>query len=329
MKFEYDVFLSHALTDKPKARELAERLRAAGLRVWFDEWVIQPGDSIPLAIERGLESSRALLLLVTQATFESEWVTIERHTALFRDPTNQHRRFIPVRIDSCDLPSSLTHCHIVDWDDFKIDVLQQSPANRSESVISPDKMSHASAGGHIIAAVAAVAVVAVIAVLLAMSHRPRTSEWTLEDRFEFHEFSQKPKMSATFFVRLRDDDVVPTLIVHNTGPSCLIQDITFLVGEAASVQVDYGLKVVNYSALSGGGKPVTSLDGVAILKSQSYTMIQGRGLGVHFAKIAKLIADRNEESSTISFKIDATTFTIESVAWRLVTLDELDAIAHY
>ena len=32
-------------------RRLAERLRGAGLRVWFDEWSIKPGDDIYLAIE--------------------------------------------------------------------------------------------------------------------------------------------------------------------------------------------------------------------------------------------------------------------------------------
>ena len=35
--FNYDVFLSHNLADKPRVRRLAERLRAAGARVWFDE----------------------------------------------------------------------------------------------------------------------------------------------------------------------------------------------------------------------------------------------------------------------------------------------------
>jgi hypothetical protein len=29
--------------------------------VWFDEWVIQPDDSIPLAIEQVLESSPSLV----------------------------------------------------------------------------------------------------------------------------------------------------------------------------------------------------------------------------------------------------------------------------
>jgi len=56
--FQYDVFLSHNSADKPRVRALAERLRSAGLRVWFDEWVIKPGDDIYLSIERGLEAAR-------------------------------------------------------------------------------------------------------------------------------------------------------------------------------------------------------------------------------------------------------------------------------
>jgi TIR domain len=55
-RFAYDVFLSHTSKDKPAVRELAERLKQDGLRVWLDEWVIQPGDSIPLKIEQGLET---------------------------------------------------------------------------------------------------------------------------------------------------------------------------------------------------------------------------------------------------------------------------------
>ena len=60
--FQYDVFLSHSSGDKPQVRRLAERLRAAGLRVWFAQWVIRPGDDIYLAIERGLKASRTLVL---------------------------------------------------------------------------------------------------------------------------------------------------------------------------------------------------------------------------------------------------------------------------
>jgi hypothetical protein len=60
--FPCDVFLSHSAKDKAVVRALAERLRKDGLKVWFDEWVLKPGDSIPAKIEAGLEHSRVLVL---------------------------------------------------------------------------------------------------------------------------------------------------------------------------------------------------------------------------------------------------------------------------
>ena len=45
-EFPYDVFLSHSAQDQAVVRPLAERLRADGVKVWFDEWVLKPGDSI-------------------------------------------------------------------------------------------------------------------------------------------------------------------------------------------------------------------------------------------------------------------------------------------
>ncbi|MEY4352428.1 MAG: hypothetical protein RLZZ609_669 [Cyanobacteriota bacterium] len=81
--FRYDVFLSHGSADKPVVRELAERLRAAGLRVWLDEWTIQPGVRITLAIGEGLEHSAVLLFCMSAHSFGSDWATLEGHTALF------------------------------------------------------------------------------------------------------------------------------------------------------------------------------------------------------------------------------------------------------
>ena len=45
--FKWDVFLSHSSDDKNIVRDIANRLKDDGVRVWFDEWEIQPGDSIP------------------------------------------------------------------------------------------------------------------------------------------------------------------------------------------------------------------------------------------------------------------------------------------
>ncbi|MBW2663182.1 MAG: TIR domain-containing protein [Deltaproteobacteria bacterium] len=114
-KFAYDVFMSHSSKDKPAVRELAKRLKADGLCVWFDEWEIKPGDMIGLKIEQALEQSRALVLVMSANAFASDWVSLERHSAIFRDPTNTQRRFIPLRLDDAEIKDTLKQFAYVDW----------------------------------------------------------------------------------------------------------------------------------------------------------------------------------------------------------------------
>ncbi|MFN0054223.1 MAG: TIR domain-containing protein [Planctomycetales bacterium] len=101
-RFTYDVFLSHSSRDKAKARQVAEKLHQMGLRVWFDEWSIIPGQLIGKAIDEGLEQSRILVLAMSKASFDSDWVTLETQAALFRDPINRERRFVPVCLDTLE-----------------------------------------------------------------------------------------------------------------------------------------------------------------------------------------------------------------------------------
>jgi len=112
---EFDVFLSHNSNDKPQVRRLAERLKAAGLRVWFDGWTIAPGDIIALKVDEGLEQSRVLLLCISPNALASGWVALERSTAIHRDPSNAGRRFIPLLLADCDLPDTLRRYKYVDF----------------------------------------------------------------------------------------------------------------------------------------------------------------------------------------------------------------------
>jgi hypothetical protein len=95
--FAFDVFLSHSSKDKAVVRPLAERLRKDGVKVWFDEWEIMPGDSIPAKIEEGLEHSRVLVLCMSANAFGSDWAQLESGTFRFRDPLNKERRFTFLR----------------------------------------------------------------------------------------------------------------------------------------------------------------------------------------------------------------------------------------
>jgi hypothetical protein len=106
-QFLYDVFLSHSAKDKAVVRRLAERLRGDGLKVWFDEWVLKPGDSIPAKIEEGLEHSRVLVLCMSAQAFGSDWAQLEAGTFGFRDPLNRERRIIPLRLDDAPIKGSL------------------------------------------------------------------------------------------------------------------------------------------------------------------------------------------------------------------------------
>ncbi len=114
-EFQFDVFLSHNSQDKPRVRKLAERLRQAGLRVWFDDWVIKLGDIVCLKVDEGLEQSRVLVLCISPAALKSGWVDLERSTAVHRDPANEGRRFIPLLLADCDVPDTLRRYKYVDF----------------------------------------------------------------------------------------------------------------------------------------------------------------------------------------------------------------------
>ena len=119
--FQCDVFLSHSAKDKAVVRASSlsasngERagvrcrslvfLRADGVKVWFDEWVLKP--EVPLAhrmgegsgvraakIEEGLERSRVRVLCMSANAFGSDWAQPESGTLRtgqrpFRDPLNK------------------------------------------------------------------------------------------------------------------------------------------------------------------------------------------------------------------------------------------------
>ncbi|MEH2183161.1 TIR domain-containing protein [Nostoc sp.] len=114
-QFAFDVFLSYSTKDKVIVHDLAKRLKNDAVRVWLDAWVIEPGDSIPLKIQQGVEQSRTLLMCMSPNYFKSEWGKLEHLSLLFRDPTNTQRRFIPILIADCEPPNIIAQFLYIDW----------------------------------------------------------------------------------------------------------------------------------------------------------------------------------------------------------------------
>lgn len=70
----WDVFISHASEDKDSfVRPLAMELSRLGLRVWFDEFSLDIGDSISASIDKGLAESKFGLVVISPSFISKPW----------------------------------------------------------------------------------------------------------------------------------------------------------------------------------------------------------------------------------------------------------------
>ena len=90
----FDVFLSHNSQDKPAVRELAARLEAHGIRVWFDEDQLIPGRPWQALLEKGIEQSATGAVLVGGDGL-GPWED-EEMQALLRHAAAEDKPVIPV-----------------------------------------------------------------------------------------------------------------------------------------------------------------------------------------------------------------------------------------
>ena len=92
----FDVFLSHNHASKPRVEKIAVALRDRGLRVWYDDWNVGR-EPIQLAVEKGIEASRFVMLCCTRKALESNWVEAERQMAYAKDPLG--RNLLPMLLE--------------------------------------------------------------------------------------------------------------------------------------------------------------------------------------------------------------------------------------
>lgn len=118
---KWDLFLSHAGTDRDLALSLQTALEALTIgdrpvRVWLDDTDIPAGASIPKHVEEGLQESRRFGILMTRSYFASHsgWTDAEWHAALYQDPDNRARKLLPLLAGECDVPFLLAHLRHID-----------------------------------------------------------------------------------------------------------------------------------------------------------------------------------------------------------------------
>jgi tetratricopeptide (TPR) repeat protein len=119
--FTHDVFLSHNRAQKDWSRELAIRLRDAGFNVWFDEWSLRGGEVGSIGMERGLEESRHVVLVLSPEFIASEWTDYETQIALLLSPANRDRKLIPILHTKCDVPPRISRLNWIAFSDALAD----------------------------------------------------------------------------------------------------------------------------------------------------------------------------------------------------------------
>jgi len=104
----YSVFVSHSSLDKEFARKLYSDLRALGVRCWFDEHEILPGDNLMEEVDRGIRMWDKMLLICSENSLRPNtgwWVEQEIERALkkereSRKTGNKVSVLLPVTIDN-------------------------------------------------------------------------------------------------------------------------------------------------------------------------------------------------------------------------------------
>lgn len=112
------VFVSHSSLDKEIVRQLATEIRAEGIEAWFDEWEIQPGDSVVEKINVGIQECQIFIIVISHNSVASKWVQEELNAATIRR-IQENAHIIPVRLDASEVPPLLATLHYIDLANYQ------------------------------------------------------------------------------------------------------------------------------------------------------------------------------------------------------------------
>ncbi len=93
---DYDLFISHASEDKEDfVRPLAEALKNAGIKVWYDEFTLKVGDSLRKSIDHGLARSKFGTLVLSSSFFSKNWTQYELDAMVAKEMAG-HKMILPI-----------------------------------------------------------------------------------------------------------------------------------------------------------------------------------------------------------------------------------------
>ena len=104
-------FISYSRQDREQVERIARQLHNRDdIFVWYDDWELRGGDRLRDRLKSAIASSAVFVLMLSRNSVTSEWVKDEIDEAFAHDI-----RVIPVRLDDCKLPFSVTGRLYVDF----------------------------------------------------------------------------------------------------------------------------------------------------------------------------------------------------------------------
>lgn len=116
------IFISHNHKDKPLVDMVARQLELSFSRdnIFYDSWSIQPGDSIIGKMNEGLQQTSIFFYFLSQNSLNSRMVSREWQSAL-NSAINKDLKFIPIRLDDCEIPAIMRDLLYIDLYGIGID----------------------------------------------------------------------------------------------------------------------------------------------------------------------------------------------------------------
>ena len=133
------VFLCHNSKDKPFVRELADRLKSDGVRVWLDEAELNIGDSLIEKISGGIEDMEYVAVIISKNSIESGWVQKEISLAMSKEIAGLGVAVLPILVDKCNLPEALADKFYADFTSRENYEDEYSKLLRAMGVVSASK----------------------------------------------------------------------------------------------------------------------------------------------------------------------------------------------
>jgi hypothetical protein len=91
-----EVFISHTSADDAFVAELRRRLAAQGVPVWVDSRKLRGGDKLAPEIEKAIVEAAHVVVVISPATVDSDWVSREVKKALQVQRSRPGLRVVPV-----------------------------------------------------------------------------------------------------------------------------------------------------------------------------------------------------------------------------------------